>query len=132
MSVFQGVLHHDGVSNGIVYGIYPLTAQLIAMGAVAAGLQAAREDWPGFGIAIAVMCIAAAGRVRGTARGVADRRDRALRRRSRIQRRSGMAATPMSHDALDPLIHVPARLQIVATLAALPDGDALSFLVCRT
>ena len=30
-------------------------------------------------------------------------------------------------DALDPLIHVPARLQIVATLAALPDGDALSF-----
>jgi DNA-binding transcriptional ArsR family regulator len=33
----------------------------------------------------------------------------------------------MTHDALDPLIHVPARLQIVATLAALPDGDALSF-----
>ena len=30
-------------------------------------------------------------------------------------------------DALDPLIHVPARLRIVATLAALPDGDALSF-----
>ena len=33
----------------------------------------------------------------------------------------------MTLDALDPLIHVPARLQIVATLAALPDGDALSF-----
>ena len=30
-------------------------------------------------------------------------------------------------DALDPLIHAPARLRIVATLAALPDGDALSF-----
>jgi DNA-binding MarR family transcriptional regulator len=30
-------------------------------------------------------------------------------------------------DALDPLIHVPARLRIVATLAALPAGDALSF-----
>jgi hypothetical protein len=30
-------------------------------------------------------------------------------------------------DALDPLNHVPARLQIMATLAALPDGDALSF-----
>ncbi len=29
---------------------------------------------------------------------------------------------------LDPLIHVPARLRIVATLAALPDGDALSFM----
>jgi DNA-binding transcriptional ArsR family regulator len=30
-------------------------------------------------------------------------------------------------EELDPLIHVPARLKIVATLAALPDGDALSF-----
>jgi DNA-binding MarR family transcriptional regulator len=26
----------------------------------------------------------------------------------------------------DPLIHVPARLKIIATLAALPEGDALS------
>jgi DNA-binding transcriptional ArsR family regulator len=33
----------------------------------------------------------------------------------------------MTSDTLDPLIHVPARLRIVATLAALPDGDALSF-----
>ena len=33
----------------------------------------------------------------------------------------------MNADALDPLIHVPARLRIVATLAALPSGDALSF-----
>jgi DNA-binding MarR family transcriptional regulator len=33
----------------------------------------------------------------------------------------------MTADALDPLIHVPARLRIVATLAALPEGDALSF-----
>jgi DNA-binding transcriptional ArsR family regulator len=33
----------------------------------------------------------------------------------------------MTADALDPLIHVPARLQIMATLSALPDGDALSF-----
>jgi DNA-binding transcriptional ArsR family regulator len=30
-------------------------------------------------------------------------------------------------DALDPLIHVPTRLRIVATLAALPKGDTLSF-----
>jgi DNA-binding MarR family transcriptional regulator len=34
-----------------------------------------------------------------------------------------MTATP----ALDPLIHAPARLRIIATLAALPHGDALSF-----
>ena len=33
----------------------------------------------------------------------------------------------MTADALDPLIHVPARLQIMATLAALPTGDQLSF-----
>ena len=33
----------------------------------------------------------------------------------------------MTDDGLDPLIHVPTRLKIVATLAALPDGDTLSF-----
>ena len=33
----------------------------------------------------------------------------------------------MTTDTLDPLIHVPTRLQIMATLAALTDGDALSF-----
>lgn len=33
----------------------------------------------------------------------------------------------MTAAGLDPLIHVPARLRIVATLAALPDGDNLSF-----
>lgn len=30
-------------------------------------------------------------------------------------------------DALDQVIHAPARLRIIATLAALPDGDTLSF-----
>jgi len=33
----------------------------------------------------------------------------------------------MSTETLDPLIHVPARLRIIVTLAALPVGDALSF-----
>ena len=33
----------------------------------------------------------------------------------------------MTSDELDPLIHVPTRLKIVATLAALPGGDTLSF-----
>ncbi|NNN00540.1 MAG: helix-turn-helix domain-containing protein [Acidimicrobiaceae bacterium] len=33
----------------------------------------------------------------------------------------------MSGETLDPLIHVPARLQIIATLAALPSGDTLTF-----
>ena len=33
----------------------------------------------------------------------------------------------MTAEALDPLIHAPARLRIMATLAALPEGVALSF-----
>jgi DNA-binding MarR family transcriptional regulator len=33
----------------------------------------------------------------------------------------------MTIDALDPLIHAPARLRILVTLAALNNGDALSF-----
>ena len=33
----------------------------------------------------------------------------------------------MTADALDPLIHVPSRLRIVVTLAALRDGNTLSF-----
>lgn len=36
-------------------------------------------------------------------------------------------STALAHDGLDPLIHVPTRLKIVATLAALPGGDTLSF-----
>lgn len=33
----------------------------------------------------------------------------------------------MTADSLDPVIHTPARLRIVATLAALPDEARLSF-----
>jgi DNA-binding MarR family transcriptional regulator len=33
----------------------------------------------------------------------------------------------VTKEDLDPLIHVPARLRVMATLAALPEGDALSF-----
>lgn len=33
----------------------------------------------------------------------------------------------MTDGGLDPVIHVPARLRIVVTLATLPDGDNLSF-----
>jgi DNA-binding MarR family transcriptional regulator len=33
----------------------------------------------------------------------------------------------MTTDGLDPLIHVPARLRLMVTLAALPHGDSLSF-----
>jgi DNA-binding MarR family transcriptional regulator len=33
----------------------------------------------------------------------------------------------MTGNSIDPVIHVPARLRIMVTLAALPDGDDLSF-----
>ena len=33
----------------------------------------------------------------------------------------------MTSEPLNPVIHAPARLRIVATLATLPDGDELSF-----
>ena len=33
----------------------------------------------------------------------------------------------MNEDGLDPVIHTPARLRLMVTLAALPDGDDLSF-----
>ena len=33
----------------------------------------------------------------------------------------------MSEDGLDPVIHAPARLRLMVTLASLPDGDNLSF-----
>ena len=36
-------------------------------------------------------------------------------------------AAPNVVEPLDPLIHVPARLRLVATLAALPEGDELTF-----
>jgi hypothetical protein len=65
VSVFQGVLKHDGVSLGVVYGTYPLTAQLIVLGAVGAAIAAAREQWPGFGVAIAVALVATAGAFAG-------------------------------------------------------------------
>jgi len=60
VSVFQGVLKHDGVSLAIVYGIYPLTAQLIALGALGATIAAAREEWPAFGVGIAIALVATA------------------------------------------------------------------------
>jgi DNA-binding MarR family transcriptional regulator len=33
----------------------------------------------------------------------------------------------VSEDELDPVIHVPARLRLMVTLATLPEGDNLSF-----
>jgi hypothetical protein len=60
--VFQGALHHAGVSHAIAYGIYPATAPLIIVGSAAATYSAAGEDWSALAAslgAIAVACGAA-------------------------------------------------------------------------
>jgi DNA-binding MarR family transcriptional regulator len=72
------------------------------------------------------------GRVRRAERSVAGSRDRPVHRARRLHRSRHLAASPratagMTADSLDPVIHAPARLRIVATLAALPDGASLSF-----
>ena len=65
VSVFQGVLKHDGASLAIVYGIYPVTAQLIVLGALGAAIAAARDEWPGFGVGLAVALVAAGSALAG-------------------------------------------------------------------
>lgn len=60
VSVYQGVLKHDGVSLGVVYGTYPLTAQLIALGAIGAAVAAARDEWLGVGVGLAVALVGTA------------------------------------------------------------------------
>jgi hypothetical protein len=67
VSVLQGALKYYGASHAIVYGIYPPTAQLIVLGAIAAAVAAGREDWVGFGVAIAAALVAAGSAFAGPA-----------------------------------------------------------------
>jgi hypothetical protein len=57
--VFQGALHYLGVSNAIVYGVYPASATLIVACAAVAAIAASRENWPQLGVAIAVISVCA-------------------------------------------------------------------------
>jgi hypothetical protein len=57
--VLMGALAHDGASDAVVYGVYVVTATLIVLGAFWAGRSAVREDWPGLGMSIAFMLVAA-------------------------------------------------------------------------
>ena len=43
--VVMGVLAGAGVSDAIVYGLYPISVPLIAAGLAWAGIMAARADW---------------------------------------------------------------------------------------
>jgi hypothetical protein len=55
--VAMGILAGAGVSNAIVYGLYPATAPLIVAGLAWAGIMATRADWRacGSGLAAAVL-----------------------------------------------------------------------------
>jgi hypothetical protein len=65
VSVLQGALRHYGVSFVVVYGVYPVTAQLVALGAIGATIAVAREQWPGFGVGVAIALVASAGAFAG-------------------------------------------------------------------
>jgi hypothetical protein len=57
---FQGALRYLGISYSVVYGVYAVSVPLIAIGAIGAGIGATREDWPLFGVSIAIIVVAAA------------------------------------------------------------------------
>ena len=61
MFLAMGPMAGSGVSNTIVYGLYPATAPLIIVGLTWAGLMAARADWraSASGVAAAALGIAA-------------------------------------------------------------------------
>jgi hypothetical protein len=57
--VLMAALAHDGASDAVVYGVYVGTATLIVLGTFWAARSAVREDWPGLGLSIAIVLVAA-------------------------------------------------------------------------
>jgi hypothetical protein len=55
--VVQGALRYRGVSFEIVYGVFGPTVPLIALVAVAAGINAMRESWLQLGVCIAIIAV---------------------------------------------------------------------------
>jgi len=60
-AVIQGALHHAGASHAIVYGIFPAAAPLVIAGCTLAGITGAKQDWPMFAVALAVVSVGTAG-----------------------------------------------------------------------
>jgi hypothetical protein len=56
--VLMGAMAHDGASDGVVYGVYVVTATLVVLGTFGAARSAAREDWRGLGLSIAFVLVA--------------------------------------------------------------------------
>jgi hypothetical protein len=53
--VFMGALRYLGVSHAVVYGVYPAVGPLIIVGAAAAGLAAAKENWLDLGTSLVIV-----------------------------------------------------------------------------
>ena len=130
--VIQGAMKYYGASHAIVYGVIPAAAPLIIVGTTVLGVAASKEDWPAVRHRARGHHSRHRRPVRGAERSVAGSRDRPVHRDRRpLRRHRDARPRPDEHlmntDTLDPVIHAPARLRIVATLAALPAGDTLSF-----
>jgi hypothetical protein len=63
----MGVLAGAGVSDAVVYGLYPVTVPLMAGGLAWAAIMAARADWRRFSTALAVAVTGALGLLAGPA-----------------------------------------------------------------
>jgi hypothetical protein len=57
--VLMAALAHAGASDAVVYGVYVGTATLIVLGVFWASRSAVQEDWPGLGLSIAIVLVAA-------------------------------------------------------------------------
>ena len=57
--VIMAALANDGASDGVVYGVYVVTATMLVLGTFWAARSAVREDWRELGISIAIMLVAA-------------------------------------------------------------------------
>jgi hypothetical protein len=65
--VVMGALAGAGVSNAVVYGLYPATVPLIVAGLAWAGIMAARKAWRRCGSGLAVAVVGAVGVFAGPA-----------------------------------------------------------------
>jgi hypothetical protein len=57
--VLMGALANDGASDGVVYGVYVVTATLLVLGVFWSARSAVREDWMELGLSIAIVLVAA-------------------------------------------------------------------------
>jgi hypothetical protein len=57
--VVMAALASNGASDGVVYGVYVVTATLLVLGTFGAARSAVREDWHELGLSIAVVLVAA-------------------------------------------------------------------------